>query len=466
MSFQDNYSSGNSNNINKPYLIRENPPFSFLHQDDYIIKKRTYQQQYANIYFLRLVHIRPKIVHKAQEKWDGIFVKKKKVKRASRLLDIVHGEVCWIIGTIYIDVPLKPNILKDIRKDYWMISSTNEKYIDSTNNDVILEDEYGRIRLIGPKVLEEFLVTGCVIGVLGFEIRDGNFQVIDICLPELPHQSLIPKKIDTKTNKYVAFVSGLNITDKTYNSLALFLLSEYLSGEIGSWKDQIASSQIVQLIIAGNSIGLSKNDNESDKRKTYNTFTYNAIPTKMLDTFLSNICITTSIILMPGESDPSNVLLPQQPIHFSMFPNAKHHFGSTLTICTNPAWMEIDGIKFFGSSGQTINDIHKYTNKIDKLTIMEYTLRWQHCAPTAPDTLWCYPFSEKDPFIMSEAPHVYFLGNQEKFDTKFIEGENGQKIRLITLPVFSETGSIVLLNLSTLECEQVKFGIHNIMSNI
>lgn len=67
---------------------------------------------------------------------------------------------------------------------------------------------------------------------------------------------------------------------------------------------------------------------------------------------------------------------------------------------------------------------------------------------------------------MSEAPHVYFLGNQEKFDTKFIEGENGQKIRLIALPVFSETGSIVLLNLSTLECEQVKFGIHNIMSNI
>lgn len=90
---------------------------------------------------------------------------------------------------------------------------------------------------------------------------------------------------------------------------------------------------------------------------------------------------------------------------------------------------------------------------------MEYTLRWQHCAPTAPDTLCCYPFYEKDPFVISEAPHVYFVGNQEKFDTKFIEGENGQKIRLIMLPIFSKTNTVILLNLSTLECEQIRFHI-------
>ncbi|KAG4303821.1 hypothetical protein PORY_002784 [Pneumocystis oryctolagi] len=458
----------------KPYLSRENVSLSVLYKEDYIL---TYQQQYANIYFLRLVHIRPKIVHQAQMRWNDMVIKKWKVKRASRLLDVTHGEIYWIVGTVYIDTPLKPNILNDLKKDYWTVTPVNEKYIDSANNRVILEDEYGRIRLVGPKISQEFLVTGCVIGVLGFEVQDGNFEVIDICLPELPHQISLKNKIDPATHKYVALVSGLNITDKAYNSLPLFLLSEYLNGGIGHERDRIVSSQIVQFIIAGNSIA-SKTNASTDKKvnstqclvisdifsqKTYhyNTFLYNSKPAEMFDLFLSNICTTTSVVLMPGESDPSNALLPQQPIHFSFIPNSKNYSGSTLTTCTNPAWLEIDGVKFLGSSGQTINDIYKYTNDYDKLSIMEYTLRWQHCAPTAPDTLWCYPFSEKDPFVLSEAPHVYFVGNQEEFGTKFIKGENGQMIRLIMLPIFSKTGTVVLLNLSTLECEQMKFNIYD-----
>ncbi|KAG4301112.1 hypothetical protein PCK1_002811 [Pneumocystis canis] len=380
-------------------------------------KKRSYQQQYANIYFLRLVHIRPKIVHKAQEQWGDITIKEWKVKRASRLLDIIHGEICWVVGTVYIDSPLKPNILKDIKKNYSEIIPANEKYIHSMNYHVILEDEYGRIRLIGPKVLQEFLVTGCVIGVLGFEVEHGSFEVIDICLPELPPQISLPNQIDLKTCKYVALASGFNITDQTCHSLPLFLLSEYLNGEIGHSKDRIKSSQIVQFIIAGNSVISSCIDNDLNHRKK----TYNPKPIEILDAFLSDISATISVTLMPGESDPSTVLLPQQPIHFSLIPNSLHYSGSTLTTCTNPVWLEIDGIRFFGSM--------------------------------------CYPFSEKDPFILSETPHVYFVGNQEKFDTKLIEGENGQKTRLIMLPVFSKTGNIVLLNLSTLECEQMEFNI-------
>ena len=33
----------------------------------------------------------------------------------------------------------------------------------------------------------------------------------------------------------------------------------------------------------------------------------------------------------------------------------------------------------------------------------------------------CYPIYAKDPFVMNESPHVYFIGNQAKFDTKLIE---------------------------------------------
>ena len=28
-----------------------------------------------------------------------------------------QGELCWVAGTVYMDMPLKPNILDDISKD-------------------------------------------------------------------------------------------------------------------------------------------------------------------------------------------------------------------------------------------------------------------------------------------------------------------------------------------------------------
>ena len=35
----------------------------------------------------------------------------------SGLVDMETGELCWVTGTIYMDMPLKPNILNDITKD-------------------------------------------------------------------------------------------------------------------------------------------------------------------------------------------------------------------------------------------------------------------------------------------------------------------------------------------------------------
>lgn len=40
-----------------------------------------------------------------------------KVRKVDRVLDVRQGELCWVAGTIYMDMPLKPNILDDISKD-------------------------------------------------------------------------------------------------------------------------------------------------------------------------------------------------------------------------------------------------------------------------------------------------------------------------------------------------------------
>ena len=38
-------------------------------------------------------------------------------RRVDRVLDVRQGELCWVAGTVYMDMPLKPNILDDISKD-------------------------------------------------------------------------------------------------------------------------------------------------------------------------------------------------------------------------------------------------------------------------------------------------------------------------------------------------------------
>lgn len=72
----------------------------------------------------------------------------------------------------------------------------------------------------------------------------------------------------------------------------------------------------------------------------------------------------------------------------------------------------------------------------------------------------CYPFQDNDPFVIEECPHVYFVGNQPRYDTTVIEGPAGQAVRLICVPQFKETGEVVVLDTDTLEPEIVRFSVY------
>jgi DNA polymerase delta subunit 2 len=38
------------------------------------------------------------------------------VHKVDRVLDVRQGELVWVAGTVYMEMPLKPNILDDISK--------------------------------------------------------------------------------------------------------------------------------------------------------------------------------------------------------------------------------------------------------------------------------------------------------------------------------------------------------------
>lgn len=69
------------------------------------------------MYFLRLTRIKPAVEEVAAAAWGGTVIGGEEAKRVDRVLDVRQGELCWVAGTVYMDMSLKPNILEDVSKD-------------------------------------------------------------------------------------------------------------------------------------------------------------------------------------------------------------------------------------------------------------------------------------------------------------------------------------------------------------
>ncbi|KAI9701383.1 MAG: hypothetical protein M1820_006474 [Bogoriella megaspora] len=452
-----------------------------------------YQQQYADMYFTRLAMLKPAVEEVAAEAWEGFQVADEIASKVDRVLDVRQGQLCYVVGTIYMEMPLKPNVLDDISKEHWIAAPPpRDKFTSLDGSDqTMLEDESGRIRLTGSFLPSQLLVTGCIVAVLGTENADGEFDVVDIRFPDLPIQperwaststsneaAKSLSKNGTPSAGKLAIISGLSISGDQGDHLTLDLLMEYLLGESLDPISQAAASQISRLLIAGNSISHgtpipSREDlavkKIGQKKYGYDPTAYNASPTDRLDEFIATLLPSIPITLLPGATDPANVSLPQQSLHPALFPRSRAYsvlpdekketswFDST----TNPWQGDIDGWRVLAVGGQTVDDVYKYVDEEGRLEMMESMLRWRLVAPTAPDTLWSYPFQMRDAFILSECPHVYIVGNQPKFGTAVVEGPGGQAVRLIAVSKFRETGELVLLDMESLGVELVKFDVYD-----
>ncbi|KAF7538340.1 hypothetical protein G7Z17_g12649 [Cylindrodendrum hubeiense] len=466
-------------------------------------KQRSYKQQFGDMYFLRLTKIKPAVDEVAAASWSDTVIAGETAKRVPRVLDVRQGELCWVTGTVYMDMPLKPSILEDVSKDRWISApiSTPKYFSEDGSDQIMLEDESGRIRLVGDMLKTIHVVTGCIIAVMGTENANGELEIIDVKFPDLcpqlerwslskPAASNGTKKREAKDededmadapakssgNKKIAIVSGLAFSDSdASHALDLDLLLEYLLGEALSPAAQTDISQISRLIIAGNSISTSDrkldtaataaDEKKTNKKYGYDASSYNPLPSQLLDSFLAELLPSIPVTLLPGAQDPANASYPQQPIHTAMFPSAREYSKDPSAPASQPGWFdavtnpwegEVDGWRVLGTGGQNVDDVFKYVDSDDRLGMMEAMCRWRCCAPTAPDTLWSYPFQDDDPFVMKTCPHLYFVGCQPNFSTKVIQGPDGQEVRLITVPSFTESRELVIVDMETLEVEKVK----------
>ncbi|KAG5477542.1 hypothetical protein CUR178_05247 [Leishmania enriettii] len=440
---------------------------------------------------------------------------------------------------------------EDMSNDGQALAAADEHYtVCSSADELMLEDSSGRVLLQGLDA--ERFCTGIVLGIYGTLLPNGSVNVLCYAFSGGSRSTFVPRPLIISASPcYIAFVGGLNVNlprDSSKEAQAaasrarasLELLVEFLCGNTGNASLRAKAKCVSRLVIGGDSIAptdelklkkkvkLDPSDHVrlNDDKAQVSTVTSAALM-RQLDAFLERVVRSVEVELMPGANDMSDAFQPQQPLHPLLLPRAGKH--STLRLVSNPFCFTAQppaaattafevrseeqveseakkhkaevaaGVDFFVTSGQNINDVARESRFPTRLDAMCMVVVSGCACPTAPNTLFSYPFRNHDPFLFQNTPHCVVACDQPQFETRYatleelheethhcftgrgassvqlksmpsatsakdeeskaVRAEAG--VRLICVPSFARSGSLVLVDVNspTLETSVVTFSV-------
>jgi DNA polymerase delta subunit 2 len=475
----------------------------------FLLRQLHFTQQFAAMYFLRLGQLKPRAEGRISSALAENVIRR-------RVLELAPGEQSVCIGTVFKHVKKYPRFLDEYQKELVRIELGEDDGEGGEGDDggdagdgemggdgeavgtqeilnegvdaaaenfcsdadvLMLEDDSGRVEVTGVDV--HSFVTGMVVIAVGVLLEKGKFDVSKMipcgASPQLPLS--LPHRGPSHKPVYVAFVCGLSVGCLGAAAAQTDLLVDFLNGNIGDDAMFSMTSRISRLVIGGNSIDgcdelRLKNKvklDPSDHVKVSDTSAVNTAANCMraLDRVLAAIADSIDVDLMPGESDPSNSFLPQQPLHPITLREATKR--TSLRLVTNPyefsvtesgrKHIDANATSVFVSSGSNVDDMMRQSRWTSPLDALATSVECGCACPTAPNSLVCYPFQDSDPFLFTNTPHVLVACNQREFSTCYrtIPGSSGTvSCRLVAVPSFSKTGAIVLVDVASAECPAVQ----------
>jgi len=335
---------------------------------------------------------------------------------------------------------LQPDVIEELsRGDFHVKCERYLGHYTSPNDTLVLEDTDESISLVGNIDPKEF-VTGICVALLGYSIHDGSqFLVRDICYAE-PNRQLLyensqlnlverPKMNDDGKPLYLMVVSGLGFhheMDKRSSlTQALQDMIDFIWGG-GKFSEDELSHRVSRILVVGDNLHsdrLASEAEESDesdldigakmkKSRQVKEYSRSVQAVKHMDDFFAQLSKTINVDVMPGPSDPTSHLMPQQPFHPCMF--EKSCMFSTFNCTTNPYHaIYNDNVEILATAGQNVDIIRNFSGLEDPIEIMKHHLKWGNCAPSAPDNLYSVPYEDEDPYLIDFIPDIYIAGCQK-----------------------------------------------------
>lgn len=365
-----------------------------------------------------------------------------------KLKDIISDE-CIVIAILFVTSSLKFSILKaQNRTDVSTDTYFNEDAV------IHIEDDTGKIEI---EFTEEFdkltaLATGMVLGFVGSKNEKNVFICSDVIFPKR-----LERSNSSEAGGKILVLSNIFMNNANYEGVRVIV--------------DFYRNEVQDVIIFGN-------------------FLDNTTPEPDFDVFNRLLSgIRARIHLIPGFNDPTPRMIPQYPLHRLLL--SKSH--TNINLLQNPCEAIISDRNVVLINGFIVQDILKYVtrrrmqhedhmlkdedtlnrptepnnilnytiNEIhgtenhpripsdnDTLDVLVQLLQIRHMAPSAPDTISCFPFTHRDPFIINKCEYLMMGGSESLSEREYMG------IKVICVPDFNLTQSAVLIDTadkSTLE---------------